>query len=198
MSALMDQVETIDDAALVRQAAAGSAEAFALVVRRHHAAVRWCLARSIRDPSTVDDIAQEVFLTVHQHLPEYRRAGSLRSWLLGIARNMAKQHVRTEIRRRARETGPLAVQLAKWRLDRLENERVDGEDQEHVFAVLRKCIERLSPESRRAVEEHYFRNETLESIAKRQGRSGGAVRMMLLRVRTALGKCIGGKLGIQV
>jgi RNA polymerase sigma-70 factor (ECF subfamily) len=134
----MDHLETYDEAGVVRQAAAGSADAFALVVRRHHAAVRWCLARSIRDPSTVDDLAQEVFLAAHQRLAEYRGSGSLRSWLLGIARNMAKQHLRTECRRRARETGSLAVQLARWRLDRLENELVDREDQEQVFVVLRK------------------------------------------------------------
>ncbi len=194
----MDQQETSDEAGVVRQAAAGSAEAFALLVRRHHAAVRWCLARSIRDASTVDDLAQEVFLTAHEHLPEYRGTGGLRSWLLGIARNMAKQHIRTEIRRRERETGPLAVQLARWRLARLENEPVDGEDQEQVFAVLRKCIDRPSSESRHVVEEHYFGHQTLESIAKRQGRSGGAVRMMLLRIRTALGNCIEGKLGRQL
>jgi RNA polymerase sigma factor (sigma-70 family) len=92
----------------------------------------------------------------------------------------------------------LAVQLAQWRLDRLESEEVDGENQERLFAVLRKCIDRLPPESRWTVEEHYFRRQTLESIAERQGRSGGAVRMMLLRIRTALGKCIGGKLETQV
>jgi RNA polymerase sigma factor (sigma-70 family) len=194
----MDQLDTCDEAGVVRQAAAGSSEAFALVVRRHQAAVRWCLARYIRDPSTVDDLAQEVFLTAHEHLPEYRGAGTLRSWLLGISRNMAKQHLRTEDRRRARETGPLAVQLTRWRLDRLGNELVDGEHQEQVFAVLHKCIDRLPPESRRVVEEHYFGHQTLESIAKRQGRSGGAVRMMLLRIRTALGECIGDKLGRQV
>jgi RNA polymerase sigma-70 factor (ECF subfamily) len=194
----MDQLETSDEAGVVRQAAAGSAEAFALVVRRHHAAVRWCLARYVRDPSTVDDLAQEVFLNAHQQLPDYRGTGSLRSWLLGITRNIAKQHLRTESRRRARETGPLAVQLAQWRLDRLETEQLEGEDQEQVFAVLRECIDRLPPESRWTVEEHYFRRQTLESIADRRGRSGGAVRMMLLRIRTALSKCIEGKLGIEV
>ena len=37
------------------KAAAGSAEAFALVVRRHHAAVRWCLARYVREIEVSDN-----------------------------------------------------------------------------------------------------------------------------------------------
>ena len=94
-----------EEAVLLRQAAGGSREAFALLVRLHQAAVRWCLVRYVRDPATADDLAQEVFLAAYQNLATCRSAGSLRGWLLGIARNVAIQHVRSESRRRLRERG---------------------------------------------------------------------------------------------
>jgi len=186
----MSAFEASEEAGLVQQAATGSREAFALLVRLHQAAVRWCLVRYVRDPATADDLAQEVFLAAYQNLSACRSAGSLRGWLMGIARNMAMQHVRTESRRRARERGSLSTQLAQWRIEQWEQDPQDGLDHERQFETLRHCLEHLAPESRRVVEEHYFQRQTVESIAQRQGRGAGAVRMMLLRIRKTLGECL--------
>jgi len=186
----MAAFEETEEAELLRQAAGGSPQAFALLVRLHQAAVRWCVVRYVRDPATADDLAQEVFLAAYQNLAACRSAESLRGWLLGIARNMAVQHVRGEARRRLREKGPLATQLAQWRIEQLEQDPEAGLDHERNLATLRNCVEHLAPESRRVVEEHYFHRQTVESIAQRQGRGAGAVRMMLLRIRKALGECI--------
>lgn len=190
----MAAFEAGEEAALLRQAANGSREAFALLVRSHQAAVRWCLVRYVRDPATADDLAQEVFVAAYQNLPACQAAASLRAWLLGIARNVAIQHVRSETRRRARERGPLATQLAQWRIEQLEQDQDEGLEHERKLEALRHCVEFLAPESRRVVDEHYFQRQTAEAIAQRQGRGAAAVRMMLLRVRKALGECIRKKL----
>jgi RNA polymerase sigma factor (sigma-70 family) len=117
----MAAFEETEQADLLRQAAGGSREAFAQLVRLHQAAVRWCLVRAVRDPVTADDLAQEVFLAAYKNLATCRSAESLRGWLLGIARNLAVQHVRSEARRRLRERGPLATQLAEWRIEQIPN-----------------------------------------------------------------------------
>lgn len=179
-----------DEAELIRQAAAGSREAFAALLRLHQAAVRWCLVRWVRDPATADDLAQEVFLAAYKNLAACRSADSLRSWLLGIARNMAIQHARTEARRRQKEQGPLAIQLAEWRIEQLQQQPGNDREYEAQFHTLRQCVQQLAPESRRVVEEHYFHRQTVQSIAQRQGRGAGAVRMMLLRIRKTLGECL--------
>ena len=166
----MAAFEETEEAVLLRQAAGGSPEAYALLVRLHQAAVRWCLVRYVRNPATADDLAQEVFLAAHQNMAQCQSAGSLRGWLLGIARNMAIQHIRSESRRRRRERGPLATQLAQWRIEQLAQDPEDSLDHEWKLETLRHCVERLAPESRRVLEEHYFRRQTAESIAQRQGR----------------------------
>jgi RNA polymerase sigma-70 factor (ECF subfamily) len=152
------------------------------------------LVRYLRDPATADDLAQEVFLAAFQNLSTCRSAAGLRGWLLGIARNLAVQHVRSETRRRARERGPLAAQLAQWRIEQLEQDPEDGREHERRLAALRGCVERLPPDSRRIVDEHYFRRQSAESIAQREGRSAGSVRMLLLRVRKTLADCMRKKL----
>jgi RNA polymerase sigma-70 factor (ECF subfamily) len=194
----MKTQEIGDEAGLVHHALAGSGAAFALLVRRHEASVRWFLARAVRDPATADDLAQEVFLCLHQHLAEYRGDGPLRAWLLGIARNLAAQHMRAIARRREREAGVLQVQLAEWRMERLARNPQKDEDCERAFAALHDCVRELAPESRRVVEAHYFRGQTIAAIARQQGRNGGAVRMMLLRIRQVLGECLRRKLGHEV
>ena len=190
----MAAFEETEEAVLLRRAVSGSAEAFALLVRAHQATVRWYLVRCVRDPATADDLAQEVFLAAYQNLATCRSTTSLRGWLLGIARNLAIQHIRTEARRRLREQGPLAAQMAQWRIEQLEQDPEEGLGHERRLGALRTCIGHLAPESRRVVEEHYYHRQTVESIAQRQGRGAGTVRMMLLRIRKTLNECIRKKL----
>jgi RNA polymerase sigma-70 factor (ECF subfamily) len=69
--------------------------ALAEVYAQHHAAVWRCL-RALGVPTDqVDDAVQDVFLVVHRRLPQFDHAAPVRSWILGIARNVAlKLHER--------------------------------------------------------------------------------------------------------
>ena len=80
--------------------------------------------------------------------------------------------------------------MAQWQTDALSRKANEVEDHEQILAALRECLETLAPESRDVVREHYVDGQSLESIARRQGRKAGTVRMTLLRIRSALGECI--------
>lgn len=188
------QLEAISEQKLIRESRAGSHESFAVLVRCHEAAVRLFLTHALRDADAADDLAQEVFLCSYLHLSEFRGEGSLRSWFQGIARKLAAQYLRTAIRRRARECDELVLQLAQWRMDQLAAEPWQAQESDRTFAILRDCIERLSPAGRDLVDAHYFQGHKLAAIAERQGREEGAVRVMLHRVRKALRECMSKKL----
>ncbi len=51
----------------------------------------------------LDDAAQEVFLTVHRRLRDFEGRSSVRTWLFGIAVNVARHARRSEHRRRTDE-----------------------------------------------------------------------------------------------
>ncbi len=184
------QMDTNSESVMVRQALAGSKEAFALMVCLHQAPVRCWLARYVRDATAADDLAQEVFVRAYRGLGEFREESSLRGWLLGIARNLAVHYLRTEMRRRQRESHPLVAAAAAWRWERLNRQPPEDDDPNGLLTALRGCLKRLSPAGRQLVDEHYFERESVKSIAARLGRKAATVRMTLFRIRTALGECI--------
>jgi len=49
--------------------------------------------------AAIDDAAQDVFLIVHRRLASFRGDSTLRSWLFGIARNVASRHQRSNKRK---------------------------------------------------------------------------------------------------
>jgi RNA polymerase sigma-70 factor (ECF subfamily) len=112
-----------DDAALLARARKDDRPAFGELVRRHqHSALR---VAAVISGSTEEakDIVQDAFVNIHRKLESYRGTGSVRSWILRVVANYAKNHVRSRIRRIRREdqhaglllrvddgTEPMAVQ----------------------------------------------------------------------------------------
>jgi RNA polymerase sigma-70 factor (ECF subfamily) len=188
----LDTAETISTP-LASPAARGSGCAFEEFVVAHQLAIRWYVARHVRDATVADDLAQEVFLCAYRHMAERGELEKPRAWLIGVARHLTLQYFRTEARRQRREQHPFLTQLAVWRAERLEAEVTDvyeGESVPPAVVSLRECLGKLGLESRQLVQAYYYQRESLESVARRQNRTAGSIRMMLLRIRTALGKCV--------
>lgn len=92
-----------DDDSLLARARKDDRLAFGELVRRHqHSALR---VAAVISGSTEEakDIVQDAFVNVHRRLDSYRGTGSVRSWMLRVVANHAKNHVRSRIRRIRRE-----------------------------------------------------------------------------------------------
>ena len=186
----MESVKPVDDPELIRETLGGSPIAFGEIVRRYQSDIRMIVSKWIQCPATADDIAQDVFVAAYENLKRFDDRGSLKSWLIGIAKNKVKLHLRSEARRRNHELGPLRRQIQHWKAEELEGELFTDAGQQ---GSLTRCIEKLAPESRQLIEKHYFDGKTLESIARESNRTGGSLRMMLLRIRKVLAKCMRGQ-----
>lgn len=86
-----------DEPALVEEARAGAPEAFDRLYARYARMVHGILLARIprRD---VEDLVQDVFLTVHRRFNTLRDARAFGGWLAMIARNRAMDHARREPR----------------------------------------------------------------------------------------------------
>ncbi len=91
----------MSDEALVAVCAMGEGAALGALFDRYHGAVRGFLARlSGTDDRDLDDLVQVTFETVPRAARRFDRRSSVKVWLLGVASNVARHHVRSEVRRK--------------------------------------------------------------------------------------------------
>jgi RNA polymerase sigma-70 factor (ECF subfamily) len=89
------QIEPASDALLVRQVVDGSHDAVAALYDRHASAVFAAAVRAGADRWLAAEIVQETFLALWNRAEQFDPSrGSLRSWLLTIARNRSVDHFR--------------------------------------------------------------------------------------------------------
>ncbi|HKE14702.1 MAG TPA: RNA polymerase sigma factor [Kofleriaceae bacterium] len=91
----------MSDEALVAVCAMGESAALGALFDRYYSAVRGFLARLAgTDDRDLDDLVQVTFETVPRAARRFDGRSSVKVWLLGVASNVARHHVRTEIRRK--------------------------------------------------------------------------------------------------
>jgi RNA polymerase sigma-70 factor, ECF subfamily len=74
----------------------------------HHAAIRGFARRLVGDHASAEDIVHEAFVALPRAIRRFRGEGSLRAFLIGVAANHSRRHVRSSMRRR-RATERLAA-----------------------------------------------------------------------------------------
>jgi RNA polymerase sigma-70 factor (ECF subfamily) len=75
------------DGEVMARAARGDPSARGELVERHQGAVYRLLRRLARDEASAEDLTQETFMTALEHLGAWRGEGTMRGWLLSIARS---------------------------------------------------------------------------------------------------------------
>jgi len=100
-----------DDVSLLVRAQKDDRLAFAELLRRHQRSALRVAAVICGSTEEAKDIVQDAFVNVHRKLGTYRGTGSVRSWLLRVVANHAKNHVRSRIRRIRREDRHIGLLL---------------------------------------------------------------------------------------
>lgn len=77
-----------------------SQEAFDAVVSAHHEEILRYLRRVIGQASDAEDLSQETFLRAYRAYGTLPKDANVRAWLFAIATNLARNHFRSETRRR--------------------------------------------------------------------------------------------------
>jgi len=93
--------ETPRDEDLIRACASGDNGALDDLFRRHGERVHRVIGRlRMVDRKDLDDIVQTTFLEVHRSAGRFEGGAAVGSWILGVAMNVVRHHVRSESRRR--------------------------------------------------------------------------------------------------
>lgn len=133
-----------------------------LYLRYRDKVARWCL-QICHDREEAADLAQEVFMRVHQHLDTFRGQSRFSTWLYTIARRTAISHGIARNRRTSRQvdeaSAPEAVDLS--------GDSETHVSREQVVTKLKACMERdLKPLEARVVYLHYVDGLSLPAITR--------------------------------
>jgi RNA polymerase sigma-70 factor (ECF subfamily) len=177
--------EAGEDDRLIERVAAGDRAALEALVRRHQAAVHR-LARSLTSSEqAAEDVLQETFVTVLRRAETYRGEGSVRSWLLTVARRAAARH------RRVRAGEPKAAEIVP--LDALGLAAGWGDDSPEMAAAaaeergaLRQALERLAEDDRSIIVLRDLEGLSGAEAADVLGLTPGAAKVRLHRARLKL------------
>jgi RNA polymerase sigma-70 factor, ECF subfamily len=113
--------------------------------REHHAHVRTFARRLLRDEASAEDLVQETFLALPSALRSYRGDSPLRSFVIGVAANHARHHVRAATRRRAAHERSADPDLAP------ASTPEDRAERKELAESLERALDQLPDDQRTAI-----------------------------------------------
>ncbi len=128
-------VDAQTEEALVRAAAAGDGDAFAVLVRQHEGRVRATCARIVGDSASAEDCAQDAFAQAWKSLGRFDGRALFGTWLYRIAANEALQSLR---RRRSQEV--LYDEPPFSAASQSPGPAIDGLERARVRAIVRERL----------------------------------------------------------
>jgi len=176
----------VEDHLLIHAAQRGDRVAFEAIVKRHQGMIYGYLRSRLLEPADAEDLSQEVFLRSYTARARFDSPEMVRPWLIGIARNVLREHIRRTRRRREVAWTELCLELELM---------VAAEDNvyDEVMTHLPTCLSSLGPSARDALDLHYRTRLRLVEIADKLHRSEGAVKLLMFRSRQALKHCLNQK-----
>jgi RNA polymerase sigma-70 factor (ECF subfamily) len=205
----VDRTDVMSDAArsmpawsdgdLARLIAAGDEAAFMTAYDAHASLIYAVVARLLSDREAAAEIIQETYLTLWQRAAQYRtEAGSLRTWLMRIARNRALDRLRAEARRPRLVSAPDGVEADGGALASAEARSTDidaepglGVERRWTQAVVRTAVATMPADEREVIVLAYDQGLSQSQIANRLALPVGTVksrtRRGMHRLRETLG-----------
>jgi len=126
---------------------------------RHHVRVYRFVLRLVSNPTVAEDLISEVFLDVWRQADRFEGRSAVSTWMLAIARFKAL----SALRKRPDEA--LDDEVAESIEDASDNPEVALEKKDKS-AVLRQCLEKLSPEHREIIDLVYYHEKSVEEVAE--------------------------------
>lgn len=163
-----------------RRAVDGDANSFEEVVTCYQGVVSAVAFNIVGDFSTSQDIAQDTFWAAWSSRDSLVDPSKLRSWLCGIARNIARQWRRKKISRS--ETGDSALDIAQTSLEKPVDLAISQEEE----AIVWRSLEKLPENYREALVLFYRQDKSIDEVAKTLNLSNAATRQRLSRGREML------------
>jgi RNA polymerase sigma-70 factor, ECF subfamily len=182
----------VPDADVVALAQRGREAAFRELVRRYERPVFSLIFRMVRDSATAEDLAQDAFIKVLNHIDKYRPEFKFSSWIFKIANNVAIDH----LRRRQLETVSVSgsphaasqaeVEATSFELAGSGETALEELEARELGSAIEQAIGRLRPEYRSCIMLRHVEGRSYEEIAATLDLPLGTVKTYIHRARIEL------------
>lgn len=183
----------IRDARLVRRIRAGDDRAFEEIVRIYQNRIFGLSLRMIGNRQEAEDLAQEVFITLHRAIGSYRGEGRFYTWLYRIASNTCKNRIKYLRGRNFHRSVPVEETPEAHEADAgpaTLQAQVAGPEAMAEGARLQAHIQRelgeLDPEHRLLIVLRDIQGLSYQDILRITGLQEGTLKSRLHRARVAL------------
>ena len=174
---------------LMQAAQGGDAEAYAALLEAVAPRVRQMVRRQrgFAGPEDVEDLVQDVLLSLHVARATYDSGRPFIPWLMAITRNRLADGARRHARKTAHEVAVdnLAVTFADASTNTIREGAGDT-------GALRDAVQALPPGQRQAIKMLKLRGLSLKEAAAASGVSVGALKVATHRAMTALRRILAG------
>lgn len=176
------------DQALVERVQNGDIRAFDLLVQKYQNRIAKLIARFVRNPADVQDVAQEAFIKAYRALPNFRGESAFYTWLYRIAINTAKNHL-VAVGRKSPSYAVDVQEVEKYDASEWLKEYATPEREllaDEIQATVNNALEVLPPDLREAITLREIEGLSYEDIAQVMDCPIGTVRSRIFRAREAI------------
>jgi RNA polymerase sigma-70 factor (ECF subfamily) len=186
------ELNTLPDADVAALAKNGREDAFRELVRRYERPVFSLIYRMVRDREVAEDLSQETFIKVLNHIDRYRPEFKLSSWLFKIANNLTIDHLRKrQLRTVSIDGSPHAATAAEAEASSFDVETrgespLEELESREVGSAIERAIAGLRPEYRACILLRHVEGRSYEEIAATLDLPLGTVKTYIHRARHEL------------
>lgn len=183
----MQQAQNIfnlkDDFSLIKAFNEGDETAFNDIVNRHKEKVRNLIYLNLGSTSSIDDISQEVFLSVYRKLKQFRFQSQFTTWLYTITINKIRDHVRKQ---------KIMSVFSAFSSDDTENVVEPGSFKENfdVNEMVRDAVAKLPRKLKEPLILRDFEGMSYQEISDATGIEIGTIKSRIFRARESLKKML--------
>lgn len=193
-TSVREQLQTMDDSAVVTAFLGGEERAFSELVERYQTRLLNFVYRTIGDRERAEDLVQEVFIRVYRHLHRFDRSKKFSTWAYTIASNLAKN----ELRNRSRNPLVLFQTVQKnWQDEdrplQFEDSRSRPDDmyrKRHLREIVEESVAKLPEHHRNVFILRELEGKSYEEIAEITNCNLGTVKSRLNRARNSFAEIV--------
>jgi RNA polymerase sigma-70 factor (ECF subfamily) len=175
--------QATSDEVLIGRIAKGDRLAMQVLFARHHVRVYRFVLRLVGNPTVAEDLISDVFLDVWRQADKFEGRSAVSTWMLAIARFKALSALRKK------PDEELDEETAETIEDTSDNPEVSLEKKDKS-AVLRQCLEKLSPEHREIIDLVYYHEKSVEEVAEIVGIPENTVKTRMFYARKKLAELL--------